>query len=304
MVRGAIAAGLLLALVVVSLSAQTVDVLNGMVACWDLSEADGVRYDYWINDLNLTDNNTVGSVPGHVNALAADFTPANSEYLDHVDYDGLDIDHTLSIVAWASNDNVGSGIMNVVAKYPWGGVREYQLAFDTSNRVLWRVRDGASHGTIYWGSTVTNTTWYMLDAYHNNDDETVGLAVDNGTHVTGSNFQTAADVADFDVGTRAGLEFWDGQIGPLMVWDRMLAQSDRDYLWNNGNGRSCREITGVTEDVYDTQAVTLPSGRTGAIEMRTDVGEIVIASLVAIAVALLLFAIVAERVKATRASDT
>lgn len=301
--------GLLVPLVLVAdLFAQVSasDMLQGLVACWDMNESDGVRYDYSITgNYALTDNNTVGTAAGHVHPLAASFVPSNAEFLSHLDDAGLRIQTDFTIAGWASPDVLDSSNYVIVSKGTGSPGYEYHVRVrNTSNKIYYSVATNSGVAQINSTELITATEYLFFSAWRDDAAGRIYLSVNNGT--TQSAVHTDVFTGTYSslfFGKRyAAFDFFDGRIGPIYLWDRVLLDSERDWLWNDGEGRSCSDITGVTDALYASEAIDLPSGRTGTLQLTATAGEAGIITLLSLMVLLVVYWIISKKVLEGRAS--
>jgi hypothetical protein len=216
--------------------------LTSLVAFWKLGEASGARADSGPNGLSLTDNNTVTQAAGKVGD-AAQFTAANSEFLDVADNAPLSgSDRDVYCSGWLYLDTTGlfRGVMN---KYTTvAGNREYILYVTNANILTLEV---SGNGTATTARTATTfgalaaTTWYFWEWYHDSVNDLIGIAVNRSAeqtaaHTTGIFNGTAA----FALGSNAGgLNYFNGRQDAVGFWDRIPSAAERDSLYNSGAGR-------------------------------------------------------------------
>ena len=209
--------------------------LTGLEAYWKLDEASGQRNDsHGAN--HLTDNNTVGSAVGKL-GNAADFIPANSEYLSIADNASLsagDIDFT--IACWVFVDAAVE--RGFVCKDAIGS-REFNLVTEANSKVNFYVSpDGTALVAVTEALAISTGAWHYLVAWHDSVANTINLQTDDGAvvstaHATGVNNGTAA----FHIGSlRPTLYFMDGLIDSVGFWKRVLTAGERTSLYNGGAG--------------------------------------------------------------------
>jgi hypothetical protein len=222
--------------------------LNGLVSYWKLDEAStGVapvaRVDSH-GDNDLTDNNTVTSRAGKI-SNAAEFTPANSEFLSHVSNADLltgDISFTFSL--WVYFDANGDYV--VIGKDA-AGARDYVI--DKSSGLLRFYMNGGGDTTTpgneadsqNGGAPISANQWYYVIAWHDAAADTINIQVNNGTAVstgTGGAFPATA-AADFCIGARTYVgnqAYMDGAIDGVGFWKRTLTADEKTALYNSGDG--------------------------------------------------------------------
>lgn len=224
--------------------------IDNLESSWELTEASGNATDSRGTN-TLTDNNTVTSGTGLVNATARQFTRANSEFLNIADNSSVrmgDIDATFEVWFNAATLPGAFTERSLVAKDTTvAGNRDYQLDYNGSGSVRWYINGGSV--LVEWGSALSTSTWYQVIAKHDSVNNLLILKVNNGTAVTantsGAVPQTSA--AQFRLGARdaTGSEnFWDGLIGPVRYWKRVTSDAEDTELWNSGAGRTYSYIAG------------------------------------------------------------
>jgi len=212
--------------------------LNGLVAYWPLDEASGSRFDL-VGGNTLADNNTVTQTPGKV-GNAAQFTAANSEYLDIADNAALsmgDIDFEIGIgvlldakvaLRFALSKRLSAG----------SGTPEYQIWYDNSaDRLVFSVVNGTtlvSATANNFGSPGT-ATWHHVHAWHDSAGDVIGISVNNGAANTTAHSAGVFDgTGNFHLGRNwnGGTLYWDGALDDVKIWKgRILTASERaeDY---------------------------------------------------------------------------
>ncbi|MEO1063759.1 MAG: LamG-like jellyroll fold domain-containing protein [Actinomycetota bacterium] len=234
--------------------------LTDLVAHWKLNETSGTRADsHGSND--LTDNNTVGSASGKL-GNAADFESTNNEYLSHADNADLatgDFDWT--VTAWFRLESLPSAVGDtggIVTKHKDGDEKEFIVAVSTGeDKPLIRLfaLGGSTIATATWGAAVSTGTWYFVEAYHDAANNEIGIAINNGTHVTAPTGGTASarktDVL-WQIGSLGnGSSFLDGRVDSVSRWDRLLTSQERSDLYNSGDGLDYDDFGGADTTLTD-----------------------------------------------------
>jgi len=213
---------------------------NDLIAYWKLEEASGVRYDELTgcggSGCDLTDNNTVGYAAGHISSNAAQFVAENNEYLsiaDNADVSTGDVDFT--VVTWIYNDGPKSGTKYIASKGHEWGIRyqgssdRYDFFIDSANR---------SVTAQAFGSTPLSE-WLLLIVWYDTNANTVNISINNGDVDSAStlSYYPIDDSLEFLVGSRFDhIQLWNGRIGPVGFWKRVLTSNERTLLWNSGAG--------------------------------------------------------------------
>lgn len=220
-------------------------ILTNLVAYWKLDEASGSRADSQGTN-TLTDNNTVTSAAGII-SNAAQFTSANSEYLDIADNAALSMGNfDFAMWAWAYLDTKVAS-RSVLAKISAvGNAAGYEYDFLYSSGPD-RFRFGVSDGTTITlvaadnlGSPST-ATWYFISVYHDAAANTIGISVNNGATNTAAHTTGVQNLTNrFSLG-RAGEfngQYWNGRIDEVGIRKQLLTAAEQTSLYNAGAGLS------------------------------------------------------------------
>jgi hypothetical protein len=274
-----------------------------LIACWEMDENGSVRYDDW-NDYDLTDNNTVGSGTGHVNAVAADFVAANSESLTHAHDAVFNGSGGFTIAVWFYH-NLDGNNRTMLSKWqnPAADRSYYIRKKGTGGEQMWfHTYDGSTETAVSPG--VITATWSLIIAYYDPVAGEIGATLNNGAAATIAANAPQDNLINFAFGTGgpAGFLLWDDLIGPAAFWSRPLTTSEFTYLWNAGSGISCDQLTGGGG--AGSYLVNLPSGRRGLLSLEVTAGEVAIAVVLLTIASFIFFELVSQRVRQTRASDT
>ena len=231
--------------------------LNNLIAYWPGDEVNGNLIDAHTNGLDLTDNGTVTSNPGHVYPLARQYTAANSEYHARPGDDALlslgDIDCTFA--TWVY---LNSKVQQVfIGKFGNVGNREYYIFYDNpSDRFAFGTSwDGSNYSILSantFGSPSINT-WYLFVVWHDSVADVRGIQIDNGIADTGAYATGIFDgLTRFAIGSLRGagaLAVANGRIGPSAMWKSaagaggVLTAAQRTALYNGGAGLTYAELT-------------------------------------------------------------
>jgi hypothetical protein len=215
-------------------------------AAYTMDEASGTRVDQ-VGANDLTDNNTVGSTSGKF-SNAALFDSTSSESLsvaDHADVSAGNIKFCLR--AWISIANKDA-TRAIIGKYG-GSSFEYTLYyFVTSNRFLFEVNGTTFVTANNFGAPSLNTA-YLIHAWHDPDNDIIGISVNAGTADTAAFASGINDSnGSFDVGRMSsGLQFyWDGWIDDVVVLKNyFLDATERTADYNSGTGVAFADWAGA-----------------------------------------------------------
>ncbi len=231
---------------------------DGMFAAWEMNEASGNAADSQGSD-TLSDNSSVGSNTGHVYSLARSFTAASSQYFSHADDAGLSAgerDKTFEV--WFKGASFGTN--DLISKLN-NFFTEFELQYWTVIG-LYVQYDGGTGKSAVWGGLSVDT-WYQCIFWYDSVAHQLGITVNDGTPVTTDTTGAAVPDTDgdFNVGRRAvsANHYWDGLIGPIRGWNRMLTSGERTSLYNGGAGLTLAAMgggggpTGSPQNAYAQQ---------------------------------------------------
>lgn len=219
---------------------------SGLVAYWDLDEASGNRADDGGGVYTLTDNNTVTSTAG-LGDTVANFTAANGESLSTTTLTDIHGgDKNFSIVAWA-NLATNSSVMGVVGLTASASVLDYALLYN-NGYLTGRYQFYVNWGTSNYFATATTlgkpstSTWYMLYAEYDYDNNIIRMSAnagpkDDGQQPANHPLNTSGTV--FAIGQQpfsSGGRYFNGQIGRVGYWNRILTADELTSLYNGGTG--------------------------------------------------------------------
>lgn len=211
---------------------------DSLSAYWKLDETSGNRADSHGSN-TLTDNNTVGSATGLL-GNAADFEDSASEYLSCASNSSLQATTGITITCWVKLESKGSGDVQIVSKDTDTG-REYTLFYrSSSDRFAFSRLDLVTDTLANTFGSPSTGVWYFLCAWYDPATGEQGISV-NGTAntATATSGRTTGTSAEFRIGARQYPGFpgyFDGCIGEVGFWKRVLTSTDRSDLYNGGSG--------------------------------------------------------------------
>jgi hypothetical protein len=192
---------------------------------------------------DLTNNNTVGAATGPSNNLrdAAQFATASSRYLSRADSAALSLNASqFTLAAWVLLDTTPATSMAVIGKFDLLGQAEFLLQWNTATGLFSFFVSGDGTALTQVTSSPlspTTATWYHLIAWY--DGGAIFLQVNNGTpnrvaHTAGI-FDSTSPLTIGAFGATPA-QFWDGRIGHVGAWRRVLTATERGRLYNAGQG--------------------------------------------------------------------
>lgn len=241
---------------------------DGLVAYWPLDEGGGPA----VNDLvgghigfssgGVTFNSSAGLIKGALSFDGVDGmidvgTPSELQILGNV-----------SVSAWINIDTIQD---NEVIYYMGGGDLETEV---TNELYLLRWNTAAGNDLEYkheYGAVGTNSnhvfdtnlsasTWYHTVLVRDGSAQTVALYLDgvqSGVPLSYTNAPTGGADSFFAIGSD-GIDFSDGRVDDLRIYDRVLSDAEISKLYNDGNNNL------VSNDC------TSPNGATGTMIYNSD----------------------------------
>ena len=213
---------------------------TSLVAYYKLNEPSGNRADSTAAGLTLTDNATVTTASG-IQATAAQFTAANSEYLSSSSGSFYRTgDYAFSF--WFYLDSFGT-TRTLFSKYDpsISSNRAYLVQADqaTSKVKFFAVVSGPTEVSVTATTpNITTATWYHVVVQRVQASNQISVQVNNGTVYTASLTGTnQSSSSNFQIGRYDGASFWmDGRVDELGYWSRTLTAAEVTRLYNNGAG--------------------------------------------------------------------
>lgn len=222
-------------------------VIDNLVAAWELNEASGNALDSH-GASTLTDNGTVGAATGLVYATARDCEGSVPEFFSRTDDAALSVgDLDFTVEAWVQFESLAHS--TVVSKCN-ADTFEYDLdSQGDGNLFRFRIANGSSFANLATVQSATfgalsTATWYHVVAWHDSVNNLIGIAVNAGTPDT-TPVSTGSHDSDgeFRIGSLFGFGVpWDGLIGPVRFWKKVLTSGERTWLYNGGAGRTYAAI--------------------------------------------------------------
>lgn len=228
--------------------------LDNLVSYWKLDEASGNALDaHGSNELTET-SGTIGAATGKITG-ARDFEAGDTEYFTIASNSSLqtgDIDWTFS--AWINLESdvtgciAGKGVGLEAGNYEWELIRvgggNYRLYMGGTFRVAATLADVGS--------------WIHVLVWHDATNNVVGISL-NGSETTESySGGETADSSNFSIGAEnAPSRYFDGLICECGFWKRVLTSTERDDLYNSGNGLSYDDFGDDEEPVTTLRTLTL-----------------------------------------------
>lgn len=199
------------------------DYPTGLKAFWKLDEASGTRMDSSGTGNHLTSNNSVGSVVEDywsTGERSADFERDNSQYLSIANgtQTGLNLTGSYTVSMWVKFE---SRAVNGLLFGKWQSNQGFYAYVGPSGLVEW-YHDLTSLIPLGSNAVLTNGKWYHLTFAYDTVANTASLYVNGNLDKTATITQDAsANALDFRLGL-LNVEYFDGMMKDVAIWDRPL----------------------------------------------------------------------------------
>lgn len=220
---------------------------SGLISYWNLRDASGSRLDLTGAANTLTNTNVVTSVDGFIGA-ASNFASASSQRLQlasNASIQGGPKNYTFA--AWVQLASKPAAQMHILGKgSAVAGQAEYALYWDNvGDRFNFEAFSAVDSGALAIANTFgapSTSVWYFVCGWYDNDAQTVNIDI-NAAALNSSALGAAAQVASaaaFAIGAfgLTAATYWNGKICEVGKWDRVLTLHERQWLYNNGYGRT------------------------------------------------------------------
>lgn len=200
------------------------------VAYWTMDEIDGTRVDATGRGNDLSPNNSPESAAGKV-GNAVSFPLEGTSYLSCPATDDLSIQSDIRYFAfWVY---IVSGEFG-----EFFTLSSADFEFGSYYGGIYLIVGDAGYAEV--SMLVNADAWYFVEAYVDNSDGTVAIAVGGGDFVTYDPVEEyPAMPTTFKVGALTDTIFtMPGRIDELGIYNRILTADERAYLYNSGNGRT------------------------------------------------------------------
>jgi hypothetical protein len=224
----------ILSLLILCGSALAVD-SNGLVGHWEFDEGEGsIAYDSaGDNDGTLVNGPawTTGILDG---ALSFD---GSDDYVEVDDSATLDITSEITIVAWVKRDATGIRHDIVAKNTNVGPYNGYLLVLNESNRISLSLTISNSWEQCQGGS-VDDTNWHHLAGTFDGNEM---VAYIDGSPVAQNTASGSIAVNDNNLyigrsDPTAALNFFDGKLDDVRIYDRALSAEEVKHAYLNGLG--------------------------------------------------------------------
>ncbi|MHC4902274.1 MAG: DUF2341 domain-containing protein [Planctomycetota bacterium] len=184
------------------------------VGVWHLNEASGSRADSTSSNNDLTEQNTVVSVPGKM-AGCIDLEESNSERLFITDaaQTGLDITGNMTMQAWVKPESV-PGSITFLDKYA-GSNAGYRMRIHSNSWYEYAVYDGSTN-EIRSNIPADTGVWRFLVGVYDGSSVIIytdNIDVDSTSHSGGIDTNSE----EFEIGARSNDKFFDGLVDEVRI---------------------------------------------------------------------------------------
>lgn len=215
----------------------------GLAAWWSMDESSGQRANRHGSN-PLLPYGTVTQAAGQQGS-AAGFSPSSPGHLRQESNALIttgNINFTLAAQVYL-NSTTGTAIIANKGEKTNMNRRDYTLS--VSNGILsFRVGNGSSTGCVSSGSAVTANAWHTVIAWHDAENDTLNLQIDNGTVFSAPYSGGASNTTyPLTVGAFADNTYvLNGRVDELALYKRLLTADERAWLHNNGQGRAYTDL--------------------------------------------------------------
>ena len=217
----------------------------GLVAYWAMNEDSGTNV---LDSVRAKHNGTAVNSPTWVSGKignALKFTSASSQEVKVLDHADLDITGTLTIAFWVNLTTVeGTGVDKGFdgSALPY---RAMELDAVTENFGTydggWNVVTYKAFNTNSWNLVVTRWNGTYINVWVNNSH--VGSVAFAGAIPTNNHNLTFGAYLD---ATPTHLDFLNGVLDEIGIWNRSLTDAEINQLWNDGDGISYEGALDIT----------------------------------------------------------
>lgn len=220
-------------------SAPANGLLTGLKAAWELNEASGNGVDS-IGSSTLTNVNSCGSGSGLVYPNARTFATANTQYFtvaDNADIELGDFSYTYEIWLYATSYPT----FNIaLRKADSGGTLGFVFYYNTGTGKMTHGHQsigGYSEAACPDSSSLNTWEQYLIG--WDKPNNVSFIRKNAGTKGTTAQTTPTDDGSTLALRVGASVDqglYWDGRIGPLRYWNRLITDADATTLYNGGSG--------------------------------------------------------------------
>ena len=215
--------------------------LTNLIAWYSLNEASGNRADSHAGGYTLTQNGTVNSTTGRV-GNAASFSGNSANFLSQSGSQFNFGNSTFYCATWVFS--IDTSLRNIASVWDENANRQWNFDQFSGKYRFYLTSDGlfgAGNFVVVETATYTANQWNFVEFYYNAVSDLAGIALNNGSFVTGAFSKGVFPGAStpFRIGRIASTvdsNPFNGRVDEFAVWSRMLTAGERTTLYNGGNG--------------------------------------------------------------------
>jgi hypothetical protein len=233
-----------------SILART-DMTANMVDMWNLAEASGTATGAHAGIVLSENGGTIGTATVGGRA-ARDFEFDSTQYLSVADSAALSIsaDQAMTFAARFQLESYAATSMAILGRDDGGSNRDFLLYWTSSVGLRFVVFDSGNTGTEVVETSLSGLTLatpITVVAWHDPVANEIGISVNNNTPVLTSSYTAGTrgdSAAPFQVGSGvgAGVLPFDGPIGSVVYWKRVITSGERTEYYNSGSGVEYADI--------------------------------------------------------------
>jgi len=233
---------------------------SSIVAWYECDETSGVRYDATSNDLDLTDNNTVGYATGKV-SNACDFVSTNTEYLTRADSSIIPTG-SASWSFWINHDDGWKTSNDDLWVKGDGTTNSFRILGADNGMYLTLWNSGGTQVDNHWtGMTLNASTWYHVVYTFDATNHEASLYL-NGSLISAKDTGAVTSIRDtsgvMTIGKWPGgtSNNFNGLLDMLSLWNIELSSAEVLQLYNSGLGITFSELFTATTSTSTATTTT------------------------------------------------
>lgn len=151
-------------------------------------------------------------------------------------FDLADQNRTFSVWCKPETDGLSMGLVSrYVASVTTRQYLSYRLSGNKASSLIMKP-DNTTASKNSTGSSIVTGSWWLVWFWYDATNDQIGVAVNGDAGETaalaGGSLTTATD--PFRVGWQTSNNMWDGLIGPITFYNKVLNQTERQYIYNGG----------------------------------------------------------------------